>query len=110
MDCRPSQSPCVRGHHRRRVKPAARWLLVGTPAMALSVGAIQYEKVVPGPDAPAIQILGLDPNPACPDLALLRLLRIRLGRFLLAGCNSNALLPSHAVLRQQPAASQTRTS
>ena len=51
LDRESSQSPRELRHDRRRVQPAARRILVGSPAMALSVGTIEHAEVVPGHDA-----------------------------------------------------------
>src|SRR5262245_24460125 len=91
LDCKSSQSSCKFGHHRRCFEPASWWILVGTSPMALSVGAIQHEEVVPGLDASPIHHLGEASNSSCCNLTLLRLLPVRVGRFLLAWSNPNAL-------------------
>src|SRR5215831_15122007 len=76
--------------------------------MALSMGAVEHEEMVPRPDAAAVHHLGQAANPARRSLRLLRLLPLRLGWLLLARRHPNALLSPHAVFREQPSSSEAR--
>lgn len=76
--------------------------------MALSVGTLEHEEVVPGHDKSAIHLLGETTNSARRLFDLLRLPSLRLGWTVLARRTANGVLPSHAMLRKQSLTSQTR--
>ena len=76
--------------------------------MAIPVGTVEHEEVVPGHDAAQIHFLEELADSACRGFHLFRLLAFRLAGILLAGSPAHGVLPSHAVLRQQPFASQAR--
>src|SRR5262249_14696999 len=78
--------------------------------MALSMGSIQHEEVVSRSDPPEIYDVGQASTRPGRNLTLLWVLPFWLGRLLLARLDSNGLLPSHAVLREQSSASQARAS
>src|SRR2546427_139234 len=65
--------------------------------MAIPVGTIKHEEVVPGPDAFSIHVLGEGAVPSCRDFSVFRLLAFRLGRFPLAGRRSHGVLPPYAM-------------
>src|SRR4030095_518632 len=100
LDRKSSQPPCELRHRGRCFQPPSRRFLVGSPPMAVSVGTIEHEEMVPGPDETPIHVLGEDPASAGRDLALFRLLSLWLGWLLLAWRNPDALLPAHAMLRE----------
>ena len=110
LDRKSPQPPREFRHRGRRVEPSSWRVLVGAPSLALPMGTVQHEKVVPRYDATALHPLGEIANTSRRGFTLLRLLPFWLGRILLAWRHSNALLPAHAVLCEQPAPSQTRTA
>src|SRR6478672_12027588 len=108
MDRKPSQPPRELGHRRRCIQPATWRFLVGPPAVALPVGSLEHEKVVPGPDTDAVHHLGQGTDSARCHLALFWLLPVWLGRIFLAWRYPPALLPAHAMLCQQPPPPEAR--
>jgi len=100
MDRESSQSPRERRYDRRRVEPSSWWFLVGTSPLALPMGTITNEEVVPGLDAPSIHDVGETSNSADPHFNLFWLLSFRLGRSFLDGRHSARLLSPHAGLRE----------
>src|SRR5215467_6369972 len=96
LDRESPQSPRQLGYGGRRLKPTARRVLVGTPAMVVSMGTIQHEEVVPGYDANTVYHLGQTADPAGYRVGLFRLFPLRLGRILLARRHPSGLLPPYA--------------
>ena len=68
--------------------------------MALSVGSVQHEEVVPRYHEAAVHDLGKAAGPPRRGFTVLRLLPFRLGRFFLDRRDPAGLLPSHAMLRE----------
>src|SRR5207249_3635504 len=93
MDRESSQSPRERRYDRRRVEPSSWWFLVGTSPLALPMGTITNEEVVPGLDAPSIHDVGETSNSADPHFNLFWLLSFRLGRPFLDGRHSCVARP-----------------
>src|SRR5437870_1708782 len=107
MDCEPSESSCERRHHRRCLEPAPWRILVGSPAMAVSVGTVKHAEMVPGYDENALHRLGKAADASRRSLAVFRLFHPRLARTFLDRRDPHGLLPAPAVLREQPSAPET---
>src|SRR5208282_6734000 len=91
---------------RRHLQPEARRLLVGPSALALSVRAGRYQKVVPGIDRRALQDLEIRRGPDPPALDLLWR-DFRMAGVLLDRRHSSAVRAAHAVFCEQPDAPES---
>src|SRR5215831_6834653 len=101
LDREPPESSCEIGYGGRRLEPAARRILVGASAVAVSMGTVEHAEVVSGHDADAVYHLGKASDSSRYRVALFRIFPLRLGRLLLARRHPPALLPPYAMLREQ---------